>query len=221
MAIGRQTRRGLAPRRDWHPGRHRFCLLRRIRHSPRSKQQVFHLSREGKLPCVHRSARVADRFSVQGCAIGRHAVGRQIASSRRSRVCDLGFSGMPIARRMARLAIAVPAEPVDDFIRKGGALEETQGRECVCNGLLATIGLAQMNSNRISGSRWLPPAMKSRSRAFSATGTRFLYRCRSRPTPAGQNDDNARASLIHSASWQICLEQNCALVSKRVLKKFR
>jgi hypothetical protein len=33
----------------------------------------------------------------------------------------------------------------DDFVRKGGGLEETRGRECVCNGLLATIGLAQTN----------------------------------------------------------------------------
>jgi len=35
---------------------------------------------------------------------------------------------------------------VEDFIRKGGTLAETIGRECVCNGLTATIGLAQVNA---------------------------------------------------------------------------
>jgi hypothetical protein len=33
---------------------------------------------------------------------------------------------------------------VDDFVRKGGALAETHGRQCVCNGLVATIGMAQI-----------------------------------------------------------------------------
>jgi nitronate monooxygenase len=30
-------------------------------------------------------------------------------------------------------------------------VEETIGRECVCNGLMATIGLAQVDSENISG----------------------------------------------------------------------
>ena len=38
---------------------------------------------------------------------------------------------------------------MDDYIRKGGTLEETHGRECVCNGLMATIGLAQVSSENI------------------------------------------------------------------------
>jgi hypothetical protein len=33
---------------------------------------------------------------------------------------------------------------VADYVRKGGALAETQGRQCVCNGLVATIGMAQV-----------------------------------------------------------------------------
>ena len=40
-----------------------------------------------------------------------------------------------------------PGEPVEDFLRKGGTLEETVGRKCVCNGLLATANLGQIGSN--------------------------------------------------------------------------
>jgi nitronate monooxygenase len=37
---------------------------------------------------------------------------------------------------------------VDDFVRKGGSLSETEGRKCVCNGLMGTIGLGQVLSEQ-------------------------------------------------------------------------
>ena len=33
---------------------------------------------------------------------------------------------------------------MDDFVRKGGKPEQTVGRKCLCNGLMANIGLAQV-----------------------------------------------------------------------------
>ncbi len=36
-----------------------------------------------------------------------------------------------------------PAEPVADYVRKGGDPADTVGRKCLCNGLLATAGLGQ------------------------------------------------------------------------------
>lgn len=41
------------------------------------------------------------------------------------------------------LGYRCPAEPHSAFTRKGGEAEETEGRLCLCNGLLATIGLGQ------------------------------------------------------------------------------
>ena len=35
------------------------------------------------------------------------------------------------------------AEPVANYVKKGGKLEDTLGRLCLCNGLMATIGLGQ------------------------------------------------------------------------------
>ena len=39
------------------------------------------------------------------------------------------------------------AEPVPAFLAKGGALADTLDRRCLCNGLLATAGLAQVQKD--------------------------------------------------------------------------
>jgi hypothetical protein len=36
---------------------------------------------------------------------------------------------------------------VQDYLRKGGALADTVGRKCVCNGLMANIGLGQIQKD--------------------------------------------------------------------------
>jgi len=62
----------------------------------------------------------------------------------RSRVCDLGYLRHACATSGGRLAWRCPGEPVEAFVRKGGREEETRGRKCLCNGLLATVGLGQV-----------------------------------------------------------------------------
>jgi nitronate monooxygenase len=61
----------------------------------------------------------------------------------RPRLCDLGYLRRTYKRPDGSLGYRCPAEPVDVYVKKGGAAEETVGRKCLCNGLLATIGLAQ------------------------------------------------------------------------------
>ena len=62
----------------------------------------------------------------------------------RQRVCDLGFLRTAYLRDDDKIGYRCPAEPEDDFVDKGGTVEDTEGRKCLCNGLLATIGLAQV-----------------------------------------------------------------------------
>ena len=64
----------------------------------------------------------------------------------RQRVCDLGFLRTAYLRDDDKVGYRCPAEPEDDFVGKGGTVEDTAGRKCLCNGLLATIGLAQLHS---------------------------------------------------------------------------
>lgn len=40
-----------------------------------------------------------------------------------------------------------PAEPVADYVAKGGDVAETKGRRCLCNALTTTIGLGQTRAN--------------------------------------------------------------------------
>ncbi|WP_330298659.1 nitronate monooxygenase [Streptomyces sp. NBC_00503] len=65
----------------------------------------------------------------------------EVAAARR-RVCDLGFLRTPV-RSPRGLVYRCAAEPVAAYVRKGGEESDTKGRHCLCNGLLATIGLAQ------------------------------------------------------------------------------
>ncbi len=61
----------------------------------------------------------------------------------RPRLCDMGYLRHAYKRADGSLGYRCPGEPVELYIKKGGAPEETIGRKCLCNGLTATIGLAQ------------------------------------------------------------------------------
>jgi nitronate monooxygenase len=62
----------------------------------------------------------------------------------RSRICDLGYLRHAYKKEDGTLGWRCPSEPVDDYLRKGGKLDDTKGRKCVCNGLMANIGLGQI-----------------------------------------------------------------------------
>jgi hypothetical protein len=36
-----------------------------------------------------------------------------------------------------------PAEPVEQYLKKGGELADTVGRKCICNALFGTLGMGQ------------------------------------------------------------------------------
>ncbi len=66
----------------------------------------------------------------------------------RRRLCDLGFlrqRGLtkPDSDGTRRMFQRCPAEPENDFIHKRGLPFNTEGKRCLCNGLLATVGLGQ------------------------------------------------------------------------------
>jgi len=64
-------------------------------------------------------------------------------NAKRIRLCDLGYLRHVYRKEDGTIGYRCPAEPVEDYVRKGGAAAETDGRQCVCNGLTATIGLTQ------------------------------------------------------------------------------
>lgn len=67
--------------------------------------------------------------------------------SARSRICDLGYLRQLYLKDDGSVGYRCPAEPVEDYVRKGGLLEDTVGRKCVCNGLPSTMGIGQVQSD--------------------------------------------------------------------------
>ena len=61
----------------------------------------------------------------------------------RARVCDLGYLREAYVTPQGALGYRCAAEPVATYIAKGGKEEETVGRKCLCNALLANVGYQQ------------------------------------------------------------------------------
>ncbi len=62
---------------------------------------------------------------------------------KRPRVCDFGFLRRISKREDGEIGYRCPAEPASSWLAKGGAPDELEGRKCLCNGLLANLGLAR------------------------------------------------------------------------------
>ena len=61
----------------------------------------------------------------------------------RPRLCDLSYLRQPFERVDGSVGYRCPGEPVDAYLRKGGSLEETVDRKCLCNALMANVGMGQ------------------------------------------------------------------------------
>jgi len=61
----------------------------------------------------------------------------------RPRLCDLGYLRHAYVRPNGRTGYRCRAEPIAMYLRKGGTAEDAEGAKCLCNALLADIGLAQ------------------------------------------------------------------------------
>ena len=63
----------------------------------------------------------------------------------RERVCDLGYLREAYVTDRHTIGYRCPAEPVNQYVAKGGRLEDTIGRVCLCNSLMAATGLGQVH----------------------------------------------------------------------------
>jgi len=61
----------------------------------------------------------------------------------RPRLCDLGYLRTLYIREDGQVGYRCASEPVDHYVRKGGAAEDTVGRKCLCNALAANVGIGQ------------------------------------------------------------------------------
>jgi nitronate monooxygenase len=71
---------------------------------------------------------------------------REVYQNRR-RICDIGILREAYRTDKGTIAYRCPSDAASIYVAKGGVFEETVGRKCLCNFLLADIGLAQVQKD--------------------------------------------------------------------------
>jgi len=66
----------------------------------------------------------------------------------RKRICDLGYLRHFYKKDDGSLGQRCPAEPVQDYLKKGGLESDTVGRKCLCNALMADVGMGQIQAGQ-------------------------------------------------------------------------
>lgn len=61
----------------------------------------------------------------------------------RTRLCDISMLRNIFKKPDGSVGYRCPAEPVEDYVRKGGVIDDTIGRTCLCNNLMAAAGIPQ------------------------------------------------------------------------------
>jgi NAD(P)H-dependent flavin oxidoreductase YrpB (nitropropane dioxygenase family) len=121
-----------------------FCEESGIR--PDLKQQVLQLSREAKARVFTDPLASPTGFPFKVVQLPGTLSDASV-NAPRTRLCDLGYLRHAYRKDDGTLGYRCPAEPAQDYVRKGGAPTESEGRLCVCNGLVSTIGLAQIRAD--------------------------------------------------------------------------
>ena len=73
-------------------------------------------------------------------------VAEEAVYAARPRTCDLGYLREAYRLPSGAIGYRCSAEPVATYLAKGGHIEKTVGRKCLCNALLANIGLSQIQA---------------------------------------------------------------------------
>jgi nitronate monooxygenase len=110
--------------------------------SPDLKRHVLDLSRVGKACVFTDPVASPTGFPFKVVQIDGSISAANVYAER-PRICDMGYLRHPYRKSDGTVGYRCPSEPVEDYLRKGGTEAETAGRKCVCNGLMATVGLGQ------------------------------------------------------------------------------
>jgi len=123
-----------------------FAYCRESGLDPALRSEVIELVRRGPVSVATSTHASPTGYPFKVAAVPGTIADPQVYEER-ERKCDLGFLREAYLRDDGSLGYRCAAEPVATYIRKGGLVEETENRTCLCNGLMATCGLAQVRSD--------------------------------------------------------------------------
>jgi len=107
------------------------------------KRKVLELCRRGEVDVTTSERASPTGFPFKIVGIPSSLSDPETYAGRR-RVCDLGYLRTPFRMENGRIGYRCPAEPEGTFVKKGGTEEDTEGRKCLCNALLANAGHGQV-----------------------------------------------------------------------------
>lgn len=119
-----------------------FALCAESGVDPELKQQLLERAQAGTLSVRNEPYASPTGFPFKVAQLPDTLAQEEVYAAR-SRLCDLGYLRTPYLTDRGRIGYRCPAEPVDEYVAKGGAAEDTIGRRCLCNSLMATVGLGQ------------------------------------------------------------------------------
>ena len=110
------------------------------------KQEVLDLCRNGGVEVRTDGRASPTGFPFKVVEMDSTLTGEE-TYQKRKRVCDLGYLRTAYRRPDGRLGYRCASEPVSTFKKKGGKEEETVGRKCLCNALMANVGKGQVRKD--------------------------------------------------------------------------
>ncbi len=111
--------------------------------APSLKESVLAASRDGRVKVFTDPYASPTGFPFKVLQMPGTASESDVFAAR-ERICDLGYLRQCYRQPDGNVGYRCPGEPLDDFLRKGGAEAETHGRKCICNGLLSAIDYGQV-----------------------------------------------------------------------------
>jgi nitronate monooxygenase len=108
------------------------------------KRQVLDLSRQGEAEVMTDPLASPSGFPFKVVQLEGTLSETDVYQARTREPCELGFLRTGYRTETGNLGWRCPAEPEEVFLNKGGDEDDLAGRKCLCNALLANVGLAQV-----------------------------------------------------------------------------
>jgi nitronate monooxygenase len=123
-----------------------FALSKESGMDPVTKQQVLRTIMKGDMDVFTDPVASPTGYPFKVLEIAGTLSDKEVYMER-PRVCNLGYLRTAyIDETTGKLGYRCPSEPIEDWLKKGGEIEATKGRKCLCNALMANVGLPQTRS---------------------------------------------------------------------------
>lgn len=111
------------------------------------KQEVLRMAAEGRARVFTDRLASPSGFPFKVAQVAGTISDKEVMLERH-RICDLGYLRESYRDESGQAAFRCPSEPVTIFLSKGGKQEDTEGRACICNALIASAGHPQIRNGK-------------------------------------------------------------------------